>query len=209
MSVVGTISRFPSVTGEFVLGDERSLFVAMNAASPGTAVPNELWLEGPDDLGACLERPPFAALSVSSRAALEDRLRADPLARGSLAALTGAAIVAFLLALVGLAVLLAGDARDERRELFDLESQGAGPGTLRRHLRLRAVLVAALGLLGGLAAAALLAVLAVDLVTLTAGASLPEPPLAIAVDWRLVALACAAYGVLTAGLVALSTRRAV
>ena len=52
-------------------------------------------------------------------------------------------------------------------------------------------------------------VLAVDLVTLTAGASLPEPPLAIAVDWRLVALACAVYGVLTAGLVALSTRRAV
>jgi hypothetical protein len=71
------------------------------------------------------------------------------------------------------------------------------------------VLVAGLGLLGGLAAAALLAVLAVDLVTLTAGASLPEPPLAISVDWVLVALACATYGVLTAALVALSTRRAV
>jgi len=207
--VVGAIRRFPSVSGELVLGDEHSLFVAMNAVSPGTAVPNELWLEGADDLGARLEGPPFAALAVSSRAALEGRLRADPLARGTLATLTGAAIVAFLLALVGLAVLLAGDARDERRELFDLETQGAGPGTLRRHLRIRAVLVASLGLVGGLAAAALLAVLAVDLVTLTAGASLPEPPLAIAVDWRLVALACAAYGVLTAGLVALSTRRAV
>jgi hypothetical protein len=207
--VVGTIKRFPSVSGEFALGDERSLFVALNSANPGTAVPNELWLGGPDELGAKLERPPFAALSVSSRAALENRLRADPLARGSLAALTGAAIVAFLLALVGLAVLLAGDARDERRELFDLETQGAGPGTLRRHLRLRAVLVAGLGLLGGLIAAALLAVLAVDLVTLTAGASLPEPPLAISVNWALVALACAAYGVLTVALVALSTRRAV
>jgi len=207
--VVGTIRRFPSAYGDFVLGDERSLYVAMNASNPGTAVPNELWLAGPEDLGAKLERPPFVPLSVSSRAEIEDRLRADPLARGSLAALTGAAVIAFLLALVGLAVLLAGDARDERRELFDLETQGAGPGMLRRHLRLRAVLVAALGLLGGLAAAALLAVLAVDLVTLTAGASLPEPPLAIAVDWRLVALACAVYGVLTAGLVALSTRRAV
>ena len=207
--VVGTIRGFPSAYGDFVLGDERSLYVAMNAANPGTAVPNELWLAGPEDLGAKLEQPPFAPLSVSSRAEIEDRLRADPLARGSLAALTGAAIVAFLLALVGLAVLLAGDARDERRELFDLETQGAGPGTLRRHLRLRAVLVAGLGLLGGLAAAAVLAVLVVDLVTLTAGASLPEPPLAIAVDWRLVALACAVYGALTAGLVTLSTRRAV
>jgi hypothetical protein len=46
-------------------------------------------------------------------------------------------------------------------------------------------------------------------VTLTAGASLPEPPLALAFDWRLVLLACAVYGALTAGLVALSTRRAV
>jgi hypothetical protein len=207
--VVGTIERFPSVSGDFVLGDERSLFVALNAANPATAVPNELWLAGPNELGARLERPPFAALSVSSRFALEERLRADPLARGSLAALTGAAVVAFLLALVGLAVLLAGDARDERRELFDLETQGAGPGTLKRHLRLRAVLVAGLGLIGGLAAAILLAVLAVDLVTVTAGASLPEPPLTISVDWRLIALACAAYGGLAAALVALSTRRAV
>jgi hypothetical protein len=207
--VVGTIDRFPSASGDFVLGDEGALFVAMNSASPGTTTPNELWLAGPESVGTALERSPFASTAVSSRAALEHRLRADPLARGSLAALTGAAVVAFLLALVGLAVLLAGDARDDRRELFDLETQGAGPAMLRRHLRLRAFLVAALGLTGGLAAAALLAVLAVDLVTLTAGASLPEPPLALAVDWRLVGLCCTVYGLLTAALVGLSTRRAV
>jgi hypothetical protein len=207
--VVGTIERFPSASGDFVLGDERSLFVAMNAASPGTTTPDELWLAGPKTIGAALERPPFAPTAFASRAALEHRLRADPLARGSLAALTGAAVVAFLLALVGLAVLLAGDARDDRRELFDLETQGAGPAMLRRHLRLRASLVATLGLLGGLAAAALLAVLAVDLVTLTAGAALPEPPLALAVDWRLAALCCAAYALVAAALVGLSTRRTV
>jgi hypothetical protein len=207
--VAGTIERFPSASGDFVLGDEASLFVALNAASPGTTTPNELWLAGPELLGTNLERPPFAPTAVSSRAALEHRLRADPLARGSLAALTGAAVVAFLLALVGLAVLLLGDAHDDRRELFDLETQGAGPAMLRRHLRLRAILVAALGLLGGFAAAALLAILAVDLVTLTAGAALPEPPLALAIDWRFVALCCAAYAALAAGLVAFSTRRAV
>jgi hypothetical protein len=207
--VVGTILRFPSLSGDFVLGDEESLFVALNSASPGTTTPNELWLAGPDSLGPRLARPPFAVTAVSSRAALEQRLRADPLARGSLAALTGAAIVAFLLALVGLAVLLLGDARDDRRELLDLETQGAGPGMLRRHLRLRASFVAALGLVGGLAAAALLAVLAVDLVTLTAGAALPEPPLALSVDWRFVALCCAAYAAVAAALVGLSTRRAV
>ena len=94
----------------------------------------------------------------------------------------------------------------EKEVLVVLGPSGSGKSTL---LKVLAGLVAGLGLLGGLIAAALLAVLAVDLVTLTAGASLPEPPLAISVDWALVALACAAYGFLTAALVAFSTRRAV
>jgi hypothetical protein len=207
--VVGTVRRFPSVTGDFVLGDERSLHVAMNAANPGSAVSNELWLAGPPEIGAGLARPPFAALAVSSRSALETRLRGDPLARGSLIMLAGAALVALLLALAGLALLLLGDARDERHELADLEAQGAGPATLRRHLRLRALFVALVGLLGGLIAAALLSALVVDLVTLTANASPAEPPLALSVDWLLVAAGCAVYAFVAAGLVAFSTRRTV
>ena len=116
---------------------------------------------------------------MTSRAAVQHELESDPLARGSLATLTGAALAAALLALLGLALLLAGDARDEGRELFDLEAQGAGPRTLRRHLRLRAGLVAALGPRRGARDRGAALVLAVDLVTLTANASAPEPPLAL------------------------------
>jgi hypothetical protein len=207
--VVGVVDRVPTVSGDVILGDESRLFVALNSASPGTTVPNELWLSGPASVGAALERPPFDVLDVTSRAAVQHGLESDPLARGSLATLTGAALAAALLALLGLALVLAGDARDEGRELFDLEAQGAGPRTLRRHLRLRAGLVAALGLAGGLATAALLSILAVDLVTLTANASAPEPPLALSVDWALVAAACAAYAVAATALVVAATRRAV
>jgi FtsX-like permease family len=207
--VVGTVRRFPSASGDFVIGDEQALLVAMNAANPGGTVANELWLAGPASVGRALGRAPFAPLAVSSRAALESRLRADPLARGSLIALAGSAIVALLLAVAGLGLLLTGEGRDERGELTDLEAQGAGPATLRRHLRLRALLVALLGLVGGLAAAAILSSLVVGLVTLTANASPPEPPLALSVDWLLLSAACALYFVLAAALVALSTRRAV
>jgi FtsX-like permease family len=207
--VVGTVRSFPSVAGDFVIGDERSLYVAMNAANPGSAVANELWLDGAPEVGDLLSRPPFAALAVSSRSALETRLRGDPLARGSLLMLAGAALVALLLALAGLALLLLGDAHDERYELADLEAQGAGPATLRRHLRLRALFVALVGLVGGLVAAAILSALVVDLVTLTAGASLAEPPLTLSVDWLLVAFGCAVYALIAVGLVAFSARRTV
>jgi hypothetical protein len=160
-------------------------------------------------VGAALARAPFDVLDVGSQTEIRERLEGDPLARGSLATLSGAALAAALLAVLGLALLLAGDARDEGRELFDLEAQGAGPKTLRRHLRLRAGLVAALGLVGGLAAAALLSVLAVDLVTLTATAAAPEPPLRISVSWALVGAACAAYGLTAGALLVTTTRGAV
>jgi hypothetical protein len=207
--VAGVVDRVPTVSGDVILADESRLFVALNSASPGTTVPNELWLSGPESVGTALARPPFDVLDVTSRAVVQHELESDPLARGSLATLTGAALAAALLALLGLALLLTSDARDEGRELFDLEAQGAGPRTLRRHLRLRAGLVAALGLAGGLATAALLSILAVDLVTLTANASAPEPPLGVSVHWPLVVAACAAYAVAAWALIAVATRRAV
>jgi hypothetical protein len=210
--VVATVRRFPTAYGDFVLADERMVFVALNAATPGAAVPNEIWIgAGSSERAAAVERafdrPPLDVLSIGSRAELEQRLRTDPLARGSLVTLAAAAVAALLLALAGLLLLLVSDLRDERGELFDLEAQGVEPAVLRRHLRLRALLVAALGLAGGLATGALLSVLVVDLVVLTANATAPEPPLVLGVDWPLVALAVAVYAVAAAALVATATRR--
>ena len=66
--------------------------------------------------------------------------------------------------------------RDERGELFDLEAQGASPATLRAHLRLRALLVAAFGVVGGIALGAILASLVIALVSVTAAATGPSRP---------------------------------
>src|SRR5207247_11218497 len=101
-------------------------------------------------------------------------LHGEPLARGSLLVLSAAAAVALALALVGIVLGLVIDVRDEHGELFDLESQGARPTLLRRHLRLRALAVAGFGLARGHVTGAHLTSPAVQPVVRLAGATGPS-----------------------------------
>ena len=211
--VVGIIARFPTVEGDAVVGDEELVATALNADRPGSALPSEIWIDAPSESAAraaesALSRPPFDALELVARGNVEASLRDDPLARAALATLASAAVVALALALIGLLLGVAADLRDESGELFDLEAQGAEPGTLRRHVRLRAFIVVGVGLAGGLVTGVILSALVVDLVRLTANAASPEPPLLLAVDWAVVALALVGYAAAAAGLVGLVTARA-
>jgi hypothetical protein len=202
----------PTVDGDAALADSSTIATAIAADAPGAGSPNEAWLDAPlretAQLDAALRRPPFDVLEVTSHRALLADLRSEPLARGTLLTLAGAAVVALGLALVGLLLGVVSDLRDERGELFDLEAQGAQPSTLRAHLRLRSALVAAFGLLGGIATGAVLAALIVALVTLTAGAGSPQPPLVLAVDWPVLLLGFAGYVLLAGMLVGIAARRA-
>jgi FtsX-like permease family protein len=209
--VAGTAERFPGVMGDFAVADAGLLESALNSTLPGSGTVNELWLEAPEDaqaLEAVLRNGPFGALDLQSQAGRKLGLRADPLARGTLLTLVAAALVALALAIVGLLLGVVSDLRDERGELFDLEAQGATPALLRRQARLRAAVVAGVGIAGGLLTAVILSRVVVGLVQLTANASQPEPPLRLAVDWLLVGLAVGVYAVVAALLVALATRSA-
>src|SRR5207237_3582470 len=117
--------------------------------------------------------------------------------------------VGLALALLGVVLGLVADLRDEHGELFDLESQGARPSLLRRHLRLRALAVAGFGLAGGVVTGAILSALVVDLVVLTAGAAHPEPPLRLALGWQIAALGLALFAAVGGVLVAAIARGAV
>jgi hypothetical protein len=211
--VAAVARRFPSLYGGFVVADETALATALNTASPGSAVTNELWLGGMTPtgitrLGRSVGHPPLEAVRATFQSRVEAGLRRDPLARAVLWTLAGLAAVGFALALAGLAVAVSADLRDERGELFDLEAQGARPSALRRHVRLRSGGVLALGVLGGAALAAVLSVLVVDVVLVTANGRLPEPPLLLDIDWRLVLAGLAAYLVCAGGLVSVATRSA-
>ena len=210
--VVATARYFPTLDGDFVVADQETLSTALNARRPGSAVTNEIWLGARGSEVArvelALRNEPFSALALETRASLEAKLEDDPLARGTVLALSATAIVALGLALLGLVLLVRGDLGDERGELFDLEAQGADPRLLTFHVRGRAALVALAGTVAGLASGAVLAGLVVSVVTVTAGGTTGLPPLDLVLDWRGLGLTMALFAAAAGLLVALSTRRA-
>jgi FtsX-like permease family len=210
VSVVAVVDRFPGTADESVIGDLGALATAVNTQVPGAGRTNEIWLETAQAARAtaALARPPFRGVEVVSRASLLDEARDDPLGHGTLLALDSAAVVALLLAALGLALTVLSDLRDDRGDLYDLEAQGASPSLLRRIVRVRALVVAVAGILAGAVAGLLLALLVTRVVTATARASASPLPLQTSFDLRVVGLAAAAYLLLAAALVALATRRA-
>lgn len=206
--LAATARLFPSASGEFVVADEDRLETALNAAVPGSALADEAWVAGPAGLGRRLTQAAPVPVRVASRRALEAELRADPLARGSLLVLAAAAAAALALSLVGLALMLAVDLRDETGELFDLETQGLGPTALRRHVRLRTLTVACAGLAGGLAIGAALTLSVLEALAVSANSTEPVPPLALDLDWPVLAVGCGAFAALAVAAAALLTRTA-
>ncbi|HET7857147.1 MAG TPA: FtsX-like permease family protein [Gaiellaceae bacterium] len=195
--IAATARLFPSTSGDFVVADRGRLEAAVNSAVPGSALADEAWVSGPAGLGPRLERAGPVPVDVRSRRALEAELRADPLARGSLLILAASGALALALSLVGLALTLAVDLRDEAGELVDLETQGVGPSGLRRHLRLRAAAVVLAGLVGGLAIGTVLTLAVLEALAVSANSTEPVPPLVLEPDWAVLAVAFAAFLALT------------
>ena len=213
--MVGTVERFPTVGRDaagFLVADEQRLVTAINAASPGAGPPDELWMAVPERqearLLATLRRPPLGILGVSSRRALQAGLRADPLSRELLRTLGISALVALGLAALGLLLATATALRDEGAELFDLEAQGVEPRALKANVRLRAGLLAALGVLAGLILGVLLALLVVDALRASATSAAPLPPLVTVVPWLEWGVGAAAFGMVALAAVWALTRRA-
>ncbi|HEX3291791.1 MAG TPA: FtsX-like permease family protein [Gaiella sp.] len=210
--VAAVVDRIPGTTEAAVLADLGALSTALDAASPGAADVSELWLEvaggRQEAVVERLSRPPFAALATASREALERDARKDPLGHGTLLALAAAALAALVLAAAGLVLAIRADLRDDRGELTDLEAQGATPGLLRRVVAARAALVALVGAAAGVLVGVALAFLVTRVVSVTARADVPEPPLATTVDPLTVALAAVLFALAAAALVGLTTRRA-
>jgi hypothetical protein len=196
--IVATTRYFPSIEGDAVIADLPTWLTAANTAEPGVATSSELWLD---------TRPPAGPLALTSQRARTNELTSDPLARGAIALLLVTALVGLALAAVGLLLTVVGDLREERGSLQDLEAQGATPADLRRHVLLRAAVVGVLGLAGGVAAGAIVGALVVAVVSVTAGAENPSPPLVLAVDWKLILLVLGTLVALSGACAQVATRR--
>ncbi len=212
VQVAGIVSRFPGATGETVVGDRVALDTAINTAVPGGARENEIWMDVPpervDAVSSALERPPFRALATTVRKDVEAEAHRDPLARGTLLALGGSALVALVLASLGLALAVRADLRDDRGEHYDLEAQGSSPSFLRRVVRTRAATLSVVGLVAGIATGLGLLALVARVVSVTAGGQAADPPLAVVVDPLVVLAGVFLFVVLALVLVGGATRRA-
>jgi len=210
--VAAVVDRIPGTTGDAVITDLGAITNAVDTVAPGGAGVSELWLEvapgAQSRVDASLSRRPFAVLEKQSRTALEADARRDPLGHGTLLALAASALAALVLAAAGLVLAVRADLRDDRGELTDLEAQGATPGVLRRVVAARAALVGVVGAGIGALAGIALAYLVTRVVSVTARADAPEPPLATTVDPLTLALGTAAFAVAVVALVVWTTRRA-
>lgn len=213
--VVGVATRFPDAEqyGQgFVIADESALSTALDAQVAGRGDPLELWLSVPSAaqrrVTAVLDRPPFAALQAASRRDIAARLAGDPLARAIEIALAAAALAALVLAAVGFLVALVSDLRDERGDLFDLETQGVAPAVLRRQFQLRSLVLVVFGVGGGALLGLVLSRLVVALVQVSAADTVPDPPLRLVAGWNVGLPAAAILVAVLVGLVELATRRA-
>ena len=210
--VAAVVDRVPGTSGDAVVADLGALRTAIDTRAPGAASVAELWLDVSDrereHVETTLARRPFAALDTRWRERVEADARRDPLGHGTLLALGAAALAALLLAVVGLVLAIRADLRDDRGDLTDLEAQGATPSLLRRVVAMRATLVAAVGVAVGAVAGSVLAVLVTRVVSVTARADLPEPPLVTTVEPGVLLVAGVLVAAVAAGLVVLVTRRA-
>jgi FtsX-like permease family len=216
--VAAVARRFPGTSqgtfsGDFAIADRDVLGTALDVANPGVGTANEIWIEaatsdGRTRIAERLGRPPFDVLAVTEQHRVEESLRDDPLARAASLMLFAAAIIAVVLAFLGLALGVVSELRDERGELVDLEAQGLGPARLRRHLRLRAAAVLGFGLAGAAALGLALSSLVLSVVLLTANTTEPVPPLVLTIDWPLLVGILVATLALAALIIAALTARA-
>lgn len=208
--VVGVVDRFPAAgASAFAIADRNALAPLLDQGQPGTGATTELWVAAPAHSRPTLQRAlsgaPYDQLTVALREPIQDRLVADPVARGSRVLLAVIAGLALLVAAVSLVLLVLGERRDDAGELYAWEADGLRPATLRRVLFLRALSVVAVALPLGLATGLVLARVGTTLVAVDGSGEAPNPPLQVAVGaaWTaLILLIGVGVGVIVSWLVA-------
>ena len=178
--IVGTLARFPTAGTRFVVTAESALQRTMDAASPGSGTPGEIWLGGGGHVDPAIRAAPYNRLVLQVRADAEARLVADPLARGAAALLLLAALAAAAVAVVAVALVVRSDLSSGADDLLTLEADGATPGSLRRLLAVRTASLVALAIVPGVLCGIVLTRAVTRLVAVTATGGAPEPPLTAA-----------------------------
>lgn len=191
--ITGSVMDFPTVDRGFaepILIDLPTL--QMMAYEPGVDIrsPNEWWLSVPEDhislVSAALAEEPFASPLVEDRLTRARELKTNPVALGTIGALSIGFVAAVIFAAVGFAVSSFVSARERVGEYGLVRALGLSGRQLTAWLSIDHGVLAGLSLVLGTGVGLLLSWLILPLVTLTQDATAAVPPVQVVYPWRAV-----------------------
>ena len=215
--VVGTVTNFPTVDpSQPVIIADYGTFDAMallqRRINPTDA--NERWLAvDPAQASAAtsaLKSAPFSSPTIVSLVDRRQALQADPVALGTIGALSLGFIAALVFAVVGFAVSAATSIHERVGEFTTLRAIGLSPRQLAGWLMLEQGVLVVLGLLGGTIVGLGLSWLVLPLITVTQAGTPVVPSLLVVLPWlRLIEMEATIIGLLTliVGVAAMLLRR--
>ena len=193
VEIVQMVDGFPTVAPERpALVVDHRLFGELSYLADALIVrPAEWWLDtAPGESEAvaeALRAPPFSSAEVTSRQGRAETLQNDPVALGSIGALSLGFLAAAVFAAVGFAVSSAVSARERTTEFAVARSLGLSSRQLTGWLVLENGVLVAVSLAGGTALGLLLAHFVLPTVSLTQTGAKPFPQPIVEVPWQTVA----------------------
>ena len=191
--IVGSYEYFPTVfpdDGPAIVADLPT--VRALAYRPGAPINrvSEYWLatDGTASPAAALLRAPFETVTVIDRAQQSSSLTSDPVARGTIGALSIGFVAAAVFAALGFAVSAAVSARERTTEFALLRALGLTPSQLVRWIACEQGVLAVLSLAFGTIVGVILTATALPLISLTQSGDAVVPEVIVVYPWASIAL---------------------
>ena len=181
--------------------------VQLASWGPGESIrpSDEYWLDLVDDsttVGESLEATP---LEVTAFLALDRRIddrTTDPPAVGTLGAMSIGFVASALFATIGFAVSASISARERAEEFATLRAIGLSQRQLRLWLSIEQAVVAATGIIVGVAIGVAMSAFLLPRISLTQRGESVFPPVTVIFPWRSIGLLLAAVAILTGAVIA-------
>jgi hypothetical protein len=192
VEIVGVLEGFPTVPPDSAaLVVDYSTFSALSYLDGTVATPGEWWLDvapgRSEPVAERLEAAPFSSAQVESRQAQARVLQNDPVAVGTIGALTLGFLAAAVFAAVGFAVSSAVSTRERATEFAVMRSLGLSSRQLTGWLVVESGVLVLLSLAGGTALGLLLARFVLPSVSLTQTGEDAFPQPIVEIPWAAVA----------------------
>lgn len=203
--IVAAVTAFPTAgSGGALVIDQGAAQDVLAAAAAAPLPVSQWWLATP--AGRVPADLP-AGSQVTTRARILAGLLSDPMSAIPQQAARSIAAAVALLAIIGLAVSLAGSVRERRAESALLSAMGVGAAAQARLLCVEALALSLPAAATGLLLGVILAHLLLPAITLTAAAAIPVPPVIVRVPVLAVVALATVIGVLPVLMAAVTALR--